>query len=118
LGGLQARAATALWTEELGARRTSAGERRSRRESEVQNPRSTRSFKGYKPDPSLSMRGRRDSRTPAHSCARPGETTVHSRNASVSVEYGRAESAHSHYGAVTSVTSAEMLTPITTPTLS
>jgi hypothetical protein len=59
---------------------------------------------------------RRVSRTPAHSHARPGETTAHSRNASVSVEYGRAESVHSHDGAVTSVTSAEMLAPITAPT--
>jgi hypothetical protein len=41
--------------------------------------------------------------------------TAHSRNALVSVEYGRAESAHSHDGAVTSVTSAEMLVPITSP---
>jgi hypothetical protein len=56
------------------------------------------------------------SRTPAHSRALPSETTAHSRNALVSVEYGRAESTHSHDGAVTSVTSAEMLAPITAPT--
>jgi hypothetical protein len=59
---------------------------------------------------------RRVSRTPAHSRARPGETTAHSRNTSVSMESGRADSAHSHDGTVTSVTSAEMLTPITAPT--
>jgi hypothetical protein len=56
------------------------------------------------------------SRTPVHSRACPGEMTAHSRNALVSVEYGRAESVHSHDGAVTSVTSAEMLVPITSPT--
>jgi hypothetical protein len=59
---------------------------------------------------------RRVSRTPVHSRARPGETTAHSRNTLVFVEYERAESAHNHDGAVTSVTSAEMLAPITAPT--
>jgi hypothetical protein len=43
----------------------------------------------------------------------PSETTAHSRDASVPAEYGLAESACNHDGAVTSVTSAEMPAPIT-----
>jgi hypothetical protein len=66
--------------------------------------------------PHLPCWARRVSRTPTHSRARPGETTTHSHNASVSVKYGHAESTHSHDGAITSVMSAEILTPITAPT--
>jgi hypothetical protein len=58
----------------------------------------------------------RVSRATAHSPARPGETTAHSCNTSVSVEYGRTESTHNHDDAVTSVTSVEMLMSITAPT--
>jgi hypothetical protein len=73
-------------------------------------------LKGTGLTPHLRCWARRVSRTPAHSRARPSETTANSRNALVFVEYGRTESAHSHDGAITSVTSAEMLTPITAPT--
>jgi hypothetical protein len=52
----------------------------------------------------------------AHSRSCPGETTAHSRDASVPAEYGLAESTRSHDGAVTSVTLAEMPVPITAPT--
>jgi hypothetical protein len=48
--------------------------------------------------------------------ARPGETIAHSRDASVPAKYGPAESACGHDETVTSVTSAEMLAPITAPT--
>jgi hypothetical protein len=48
--------------------------------------------------------------------ARPGETTAHSRDASVPAEYGPATSARGHNGAVTSVTSPEMPALITAPT--
>jgi hypothetical protein len=43
--------------KELGAHRTRAGGRRSRRESGAPNPRSMCAFKGYRPDPSPSMLG-------------------------------------------------------------
>jgi hypothetical protein len=48
--------------------------------------------------------------------ARSGETTAHSRDASVPAECGLAESMRSHDGAVMSVTSAEMPAPIIAPT--
>jgi hypothetical protein len=46
----------------------------------------------------------------------PGETTVHSRDASIPAEYGPARSARGHDETVASVTSAEMPAPITGPT--
>jgi hypothetical protein len=53
--------------------------------------------------------------SPTHACS-PGETTAHSRDASVPAEYGPAGSARGHDGTVTSVTSSEMPAPITAPT--
>jgi hypothetical protein len=47
----------------------------------------------------------------------PGETTAHSRDASVPAVYGLAESVRSHDQAVTSGTTAEMPAPITAPTI-
>jgi hypothetical protein len=44
------------------------------------------------------------------------ETTTHSLDASIPVEYGLAVSARGHDGTVTSVMSVEMPAPITTPT--
>jgi hypothetical protein len=117
LDGLQARAATALWTRknsEHGGRVWEKEEAEGKAKSQTRTRRAA--LKGTGLTPHLRCWARRVSKTPAHSRARPGETTTHSRNTSVSVEYGRAESAHSHDGDVTSVTSTEMLAPITAPT--
>jgi hypothetical protein len=46
----------------------------------------------------------------------PGETTAHSHDTSVPTEYRLVVSARGHDGTVTSVTSAKMPAPITTPT--
>jgi hypothetical protein len=101
--------------EELRAQRASARGRRSRWGGKVPNQRSTRGFKGDRPEspPSKSGPPRQRAFRPR---ARPGETTAHSRDAYVPAEYGLAESARSHDGAVTSVTLAEMPAPITAPT--
>jgi hypothetical protein len=117
LDGLQARAATALCTRknsEHGGRVREKEEVEGKAKSKTRARRTT--LKGTSLTPHLRCWARRVSRTRAHSRARPSEMTAHSRNASVSVEYRRAESAHSHDGAVTSITSAEMLAPITVPT--
>jgi hypothetical protein len=104
LGELEAQAVAVLWmwknSERQGA---SARGRRSRWGGKVPNQRPTRCLKGGRPDPPPSKPG-------------PGETTAHSRDASVPAEYGFAESMRSHDGAVTSVTLADMLTPITAST--
>jgi hypothetical protein len=116
LDGLQARAATVLRTRKSSEH---GGRVREKEEVEGKAKSQTRALraalKGTGLTPHLRCWARHVSRTPAHSCTRPGETTAHSCNASVSVEYERAESTHSHDGAVTSVTSAEMLAPITVP---
>jgi hypothetical protein len=117
LDRLQARAATTLWTlknSEHGGRVREKEEAKGKAKSKTRSRRAT--LKGTGLTPHLRRWARRVSRTHAHSRVRPGEMTAHSRNASVSVEYRRAESVHSHDGAVTSITSAEMLAPITAPT--
>jgi hypothetical protein len=73
-------------------------------------------LKGADVTPHLQHRDHHVSETFAHTRACPGETTAHSRDASVPAEYGPAESAHGHDGTVTSVMSAKMLAPITAPT--
>jgi hypothetical protein len=73
-------------------------------------------LKGTGLTPHLRCWARPVSRTPTHSRARPGEVTAHFCNTSVSVEYGRVESTHSHDGSVMSVTSTGTLAPITAPT--
>jgi hypothetical protein len=50
-------------------------------------------------------------------CACPSKTTAHSHNVSIPAEYELAESARSHDGAVTSVTSTEMPALITASTI-
>jgi hypothetical protein len=50
----------------------------------------------------------------AHARAHPGETSAHSRNASIPAEYGPAMPARGHDETVTSVTSVEMPAPTTT----
>jgi hypothetical protein len=117
LDGLQARAATALWTRknsEHGGRVREKEEAEGKANSKPRTRRAT--LKGTSLALHLRCWAHRVSRTPVHSRARHGETTAHSRNTLVFVEYGRAESAHNHDGAVTSVMSAEMLAPITAPT--
>jgi hypothetical protein len=74
-------------------------------------------LKGAGVTPHLQRLTHRVRETFAHLRACPGETTTHSRDASIPVEYGLAESARSHDGAVTSVTSVEMPMPITAPTI-
>jgi septal ring-binding cell division protein DamX len=73
-------------------------------------------LKGADATPHLRRRARCVSGTFAHSRACPGETTAHSRDASVPTKYEPAESARGHDGTVTSVKSVEMLAPITAPT--
>jgi hypothetical protein len=73
-------------------------------------------LKGADVAPHLQHRTHRVSKTFARLRTRPDETTAHSRDASIPAEYGLAESACSHDGAVTFVTLAEMPAPITTPT--
>jgi hypothetical protein len=85
-------------------------------ESKVLNLRPTRGFKGARAAPRLRHRARRVSESFAHTRARPGETTAHSRDALIPAEYRPATSAHGHDGTVTSITSAEMPAPITAPT--
>jgi hypothetical protein len=72
-------------------------------------------LKGVGASPHLQLGTHRVSETFASSRACPDETTARSRGTSVPAEYGLAEFAHSHDGAVTSVTSAEMPEPITAP---
>jgi hypothetical protein len=101
--------------EELKAQRASAGGRRSRWGGKVPNQYSARGFKGCRLDSSPSKPGplcQRDFRPRA----RPGETITHLHDDSVPAEHGLAESARSHDGAVTSVTSSEMPAPITAST--
>jgi hypothetical protein len=74
-------------------------------------------LKGTGATPHLQHRTHRICETFVRSRACPVETTAHSRDASVPVEYRLAESARNHDGAVTSVTSAEMPAPITAPTI-
>jgi hypothetical protein len=100
---------------ELGEQRVSA--RGGRRwESKVPNLRPTCGFKGASTAPHLQRRARRVSGTFAHTRARPSKAAAHSRDASVPAEYRPATSARGHDGMVTSVMSAEMPTPNTTPT--
>jgi hypothetical protein len=73
-------------------------------------------LKGADVAPHLQRRTHRVSETFALLRACPGETTTHSRDASIPAEYGLAESVRCHDGAVTSVTSAEMPAPIITRT--
>jgi hypothetical protein len=75
-----------------------------------------RGFKGTSVAPRLRRRARHVSETFAHTRTRPGETTSHSCDASIPTEYGPATSTCGLHGMVTSVTSAEMPTPITAST--
>jgi hypothetical protein len=101
-------------SKELGERDASA---RGRKwwESKVLNLRVTRGFKGASAAPRLRHRARRVSGTFAHTRAPPGGTSAHSRDTSIPVEHRPATSARGHDGTITSVTSAEILAPTTTP---
>jgi hypothetical protein len=117
LDRLQARAVTTLWTRknsEHGGRAWEEEEAEGKAKPQTRARRAA--LKGTGLTLHLRCWARRVSGTPAHSRARPGETTPHSCNALVSAEYGREKFVHSHDGAITSVTSAEMLAPLTAPT--
>jgi hypothetical protein len=101
--------------KELGAQGASVREKK-RIKSKVPNQRSTRGFKGDKPDLHLRRRARRVSKTFVHARACPRETTARKCDASVPAGCGLAEPARGHDGAVTSITSAKMPAPITAPT--
>jgi hypothetical protein len=91
-------------------------ERKKTMGSKVLNPCPTHGFKGASAAPHLRYWACRVSGTFAHARAPPGETTTHSRDASIPAEYGPAMFARGHDGTVTSVTSTEMPAPITVPT--
>jgi hypothetical protein len=116
LDGLEAQAAALLRMRKIS-------EHRGRMREEEEEDRKAKSqtsarravLKGADVTPHLQRRTHRVSETFARLHACSGTTIVHSRGASIPAEYGLAESARSHDGAVTSVTSAEMPVPITTP---
>jgi hypothetical protein len=89
--------------------------RRRQWESKVLNLCPTRGFKVASAPPRLQRRACRVSETFAHTCTRPGETGAHSHDASIPAECGPATPVRGHDGTVTSVTSAEMPAPTTTP---
>jgi hypothetical protein len=86
--------------------------------SKVLNLCRTHGFKGASATPHLRHWARRVSEIFDHARAPPGETTAHSRDASIPAEYRPTTSACSHDGTVMSVTSAEMPASITAPTFS
>jgi hypothetical protein len=102
LGELEAQAAAVLWMRKNSERKgQSARGRRSRWEAKSRTSARRTVLKGGRLDSSPSKPGppcQRDFRPRML----PGETTAHSRDTSVPVEYGLAESARSHDGAVTS----------------
>jgi hypothetical protein len=117
LGGLEARATALLRmrkSSEHGGQVREEEEEDGKAKSQTSARRAV--LKGGGASPHLQLRTHQVSDTFAHSHACPGETTAHSRAASVPAEYGLAESARSHDGAVVSVTSAEMPAPIIAPT--
>jgi hypothetical protein len=77
----------------------------------------TRFLKGTGLALHLRRRARRVSKTFAHSRARPSETAARNHDASTPAMCRLAENEHGLDGAVTSVTSAEMPAPTTSPTL-
>jgi hypothetical protein len=86
LDGLQARGATALWmlkNSEHGGRVREEDEAEGKARSKTRTRRAALKGTGLTSHPRCWAR--RVSRTAAHSRACPGETTAHSRNASVSV---------------------------------
>jgi hypothetical protein len=115
LGGLEAQAATAGRMLENSERRGQALEEEEDGKAESRTNARCVILKGANTTPHLRRRARRVSGTFAHSRAFPGETTIHSRDTPVPVEYGPAESAHGHDETVMSVTTAEMPAPITVP---
>jgi hypothetical protein len=102
--------------KELGEQRASARERGSRWKAKSRTSARRAVLKGARLTLHLRRWACRVSDTLAHTCAHPGETTTDSRDASVPTGCGLAESARSHDGAVTSVTSTEMPAPIIAPT--
>jgi hypothetical protein len=118
LGGLEAQAAALLRTWKISKRRGRVREEEEEEDGKAKSQISARRvvLKGVDMAPHLQRRTHHVSETFDRLRARPGETTTHSGDASIHAEYGLAESARSHDGAVTSVTSVEIPAPITTPT--
>jgi orotidine-5'-phosphate decarboxylase len=85
--------------------------------SKVMNPCPTHSFKGASATPHLRQWARRVSEIFTHTHVPSGETTAHSRDASILTEYGPTTFACGYDGTVTSVTSAEMPTVPTFTTM-
>jgi hypothetical protein len=117
LGGREAPTAVAWRMQKDSEHRSQAREEEEDGKTKSRTSARRAVLKGAGATPHLRHQARRVSGTFAHTCASPGETTTHSRNASVPAKYGPADSARSHDGTVTSVTSAEMPAPITTPTI-
>jgi hypothetical protein len=116
LGGLGAQAATLLRTWKISERRGQVRdeeEEDGKAKSQIRARRAV--LKGAGAAPHLQCWTHHVSETFARLRVRPGETTAHSCKASIPAEYGLEESACSHDGAATSVTSVEMPAPITAP---
>jgi hypothetical protein len=102
--------------KELAAQGASAREKKSEWKAKSQSDARHAVLKGTGLTLHLRRRACRVSKTFAHSRARLGETAARNRDASTPATYRLAETERGLDGAVTSVTSAEMPTPTTTPT--
>jgi hypothetical protein len=114
LGGLKAQELVVLRMRRSAGRGMRAW-RKKIMGSKVLNLCPTRGFQGASVAPRLQCRACRVSKTLAHVRVCPGETGAHSRDASIPVEYEPTTPARGQDGTVTSVTSAEMPAPTTTP---
>jgi hypothetical protein len=103
-------------TNELGAQRESAREKKSERKAKSQTSARRAVLKGTGLTLHLRHRARRVSKTFAHSHTRPGETTTRNCDTSTLATCRLAETERGLDGAVISITSAEMPAPTTTPT--
>jgi hypothetical protein len=102
--------------KELEAQGASAREKKSERKAKSQTSARHAVSKGTGLTLHLRRRAHRVSKTFAHSLARPSEMAACNRDASTPVTCRLTETERGLDGAVTSVTSAEMPAPTTTPT--
>jgi hypothetical protein len=103
--------------KEFGAQGASAREKKGERKAKSQTSARLAVLKGTGLTLHLRCRDRRVSKTFAHSRACPSETAARNHDASTPATCRLAENEHGLDGAVTSVTSAEMPAPTTSPTL-
>jgi type IV secretory pathway VirJ component len=103
--------------KEFRAQGASAREKKGERKAKSQTSARLAVLKGTGLTLHLQCRARRVSKTFAHSRARPSETAARNHDASTPAMCRLAENEHGLDGAVTSVTSAEMPAPTTSPTL-